>query len=221
MQDERKKLWRQLMDTMGSVNVACHLYLAQQYTQRYENDMCGWIVLADVLAKVARFDEAREALRKAEQICPDDKRDFLYHQLGHLYREKGNFRLAEKWYRRAIDLKPSTNHLVFLGACLAKQGRFSEAKRCHRRAIKVASENPDEAWFNLGLILRAEGKEQAALKCFNKAIEFDPEYELAKDARKDILALMKIKATDLNEKMGRQNKSMVNDKLIHLADARR
>jgi tetratricopeptide (TPR) repeat protein len=51
----------------------------------------------------------------------------------------------------------------------------------------------EEAYFNLGLILRAEGKYEEALECFERAIEIDPQYTLAKQARKDVARLFKLR----------------------------
>ena len=172
--------------------VACKMHFARLYTQQYPKDRAGWIVLADALGAVAKYEEARSSLNIALQLSPKDDREFVLHQLGHLYEEKGDYRRAESWYRRAVEAEPTTNNLVFLGVCLAKQGRYKEAKQYHRKAIKLKTREPDEAYYNLGLILRAEGKYEEALECFEKAIELDSKYMVAKQAKGDILALFKM-----------------------------
>lgn len=173
--------------------VACQLYTARLYTRRYPRDMYGWVVLADVLSAVASYDEAMRALRTAMKLSPEDELHFVYSQIGHAFREKGDYRRAEGWYRKAVEAKETDGNVVYLGACLAKQGKYREAKRYHRRAIKIGSKVVDEAYFNLGLVLRAEGKYEKALECFERAIEIDPKYTLAKRARKDIVELFKMK----------------------------
>ncbi len=193
MDKEQKRLWGKLMTAWDNNAVACRLYLARRYTQRYPNDMYGWAALADVLSAVASYDEAMRALRTARRLAPKDKLDFIYSQTGHSYIEKGDYRRAESWYRRAAEANETDGNFVFLGACLAKQGKYQEAKRCYRRSIKIGSKVIDEAYYNLGLILRAEGKNEEALDCFERAIEIDPKYTLAKQARKDIVELLKIK----------------------------
>jgi len=193
MDKEQKKLWRRLMAVWNDDAVACHLYLARLYTRRYPKDMYGWVVLADVLSAIASYDEAMRALHTAKKLSPQDKLDFIYSQIGHSYREKGDYRRAESWYRRAVEAKETDSNVVFLGACLAKQGKYREAKRYHRRAIKIGSKVVDEAYFNLGLVLRAEGKYEKALECFERAIEIDPKYTLARQARKDMVELFKLK----------------------------
>jgi tetratricopeptide (TPR) repeat protein len=193
MDKEQKKLWRKLMAAWDKNAVACRLYLARLYTQRYPEDMYGWVALADVLSSVASYDEAMRALRTAQKLSPKEELGFVYSQIGHSYNEKGDYRRAENWYRRAVAEKDTAGYEVFLGACLAKQGKHEEAKRCHRRAIEMGSVVADEAYYNLGLILRAEGKNEEALECFERAIEIDPEYTPAKQARKDIVELFKIR----------------------------
>ena len=193
MDREQKKSWARLMTAWNEDRVACHIYLARLYTQEYPDDMFGWIVLADALCAIASYGEAMLALRTARRLSPNDTLDFVYHQTGHYYNVKGDYRRAEGWYRRAVHEKDTSRNLIFLGACLAKQGKYREAKQYHRRAIRDGSELSDEAYFNLGLILRAEGKLHEALECLERAIEIDPKYTLAKKARKDIVTLLKLK----------------------------
>lgn len=90
-------------------------------------------------------------------------------------------------------MRQSTINFIFLGAVLAQQGRFTEAKQYHRRAAKLGGEDWDEPYFNLGLILRAEGKYRSALACFDKAIDICPGYEVAKQEREDVIEAMKIR----------------------------
>lgn len=188
MDKEQKRLWRKLAAAWGDEeSFACLLYLARLYTERYPKDMSGWVALGSVLYSIASYEEASSALQRAMKLSPKGKLYLVYSQLGHMYRGKGEYRRAEGWYRKAVEAKASVNNLVFLGACLAKQGKYGEAKRYHRRAIKTGAEEADEAYYNLGLILRAEGKNEEALECFERAIEIDPKYTLAKQARKDIV----------------------------------
>jgi tetratricopeptide (TPR) repeat protein len=128
---------------------------------------------------LAQYKEARSALNTALKRADESDRKYVYIYIGHLYRKKGDYRCAESWYRRAVEIQATTNNLVFLGVCLAKQGKYAEAKQCHQQAIDLKTEEPDEAYCNLGLILRAEGNYQAALQCFEQAIEIDADYSLA------------------------------------------
>jgi tetratricopeptide (TPR) repeat protein len=187
MNKEQSELWERLMTSWEEEGPACFVAAAQRYLGKHPSDFAGWIVLADGLSALARFAEAREALRKAWQLSPPETRDHVCHQLGTLYDKQDLPRRAERWYRRAAKTNPNTEHLIFLGSCLARQGRFAEAKHCHRQAIALHSSPLDEAYFNLGLILRAKENYDEALHCFEQAIAIDPDYEKAKDARDDLL----------------------------------
>ncbi len=190
MELKQKELWDLMMAEWDNKNASCHLHFAKSYTKKYPNDMFGWISLADALFTIARYDEARNALDTAHLICPKEDLHIVFHQIGHLYKEKGDYPRAEKWYRKSVENNANTRNLIFLGACTAKQGKFLEAKKYHEKAINVSTDTPDEAYYNLGLILRAEENYEESLKCFEKAIELDPEYKEAKAAKLDINNLL-------------------------------
>ena len=44
----------------------------------------------------------------------------------------------------------------------------------------------DEAYLNLGLVLRAQERYTEALECFKKALELTPDYELAITGKSDM-----------------------------------
>ena len=183
------QMWKRLLRAWHK-GPACQLEMARQYTSAFPARAHGWIVLADGLAGVARYSEAQDALRRASRLIEPDRRWFIAVQWGHLYREKHDQKSAERWYRKAVAARPSTSTHIFLGATLAKQGRFAEAKRHHRQAIKLAkhaqSDAPDEAHYNLGLILRAERRYKEAAGHLMKALALDPKYKIAKEALQDV-----------------------------------
>jgi len=189
-----RKLWKRLMRAWDAGQGASHFEVAAQYTAKYPDNAFGWVALADVLVLLAHYEAARRALSRADKLAPAKLRGHICVQWGHLFRESGDLRKAEKWYRRAVQYKANTPRLVFLGAVLAKQGRFAEAKRCHRRAARLATTAPDEAYYNLGLILRAERRYSEALIYFKKAIKIDPKYTFAKEGVKDVRQAIKLKA---------------------------
>ena len=83
---------------------------------------------------------------------------------------------------------------------LERLGEHAEAKRCHRNAIDSGTECADAAYFNLGLLLSAEGDYQAAIDCFTKAIELNPQYREAKFAKRDAAAALRLRNAEPPEK---------------------
>lgn len=194
------------MDVWSRDTPACQVYLAEAFTRTFPDDFFGWLVLADGLTSISSFANAAVALRTALRLCPADIRDHAYTKIGHYYREKGDVGRSEKWYRKAVTFSEKQEGLVFLGACIAKQGRYAEAKHYHSRAAELDPSLADEALFNLGLICRAESKYVEALRYFNKSIEIDPSYADAKAAREDIMLVLKIQASEKRSQTRRSKK---------------
>jgi tetratricopeptide (TPR) repeat protein len=187
------ELWTQVIEAWNAGRNLCHRELATQYTQKYPDNIAGWVALAEVLARLAQYDQATLALNKAQELAPLNLRGYICAQWGHFYKQKCDLQQAEYWYQQAAEAEATTNHLIFLGAVLAKQGKYVEAKQSYRQAIQLETDTPDEAFYNLGLILCVERKYREALECFERAIDYDPNYELAKKVREDVLYLLELK----------------------------
>lgn len=152
----------------------------------------GWIMLGIALTKLARYAEASQALAKAIDLCPPAKRQIPLAQMGHVFREAGDCEQAAAWYRRAIDADPTdASYRIYLGAVLAKHGHFRQAEEEHRAAISCPEGAIDEAYLNLGLVLRAQERFAEAADCFREAIRLDPEYREARRALLDVELCMK------------------------------
>lgn len=182
-----KSRWRRLLRAW-SVGPASLIEHARQFTARYPDRFEGWIVLADAFWNFASYREAQSALRTAERLIPAKLKYQMCEQWGLLYKEKNDLRRAENWFRKGLKAKPSTRRHIFLGSVLAKQGRLAEAKAQYRAAIRRATDGEpvDEAHFNLALILRAEGKYKQAVQHLKKALSIDSNYNLAREALRDV-----------------------------------
>jgi tetratricopeptide (TPR) repeat protein len=185
-----------MLDAMGP-NPATSHELVRAYTKRYPGRFGGWLVFADILAGFARYDEAVEALRKAQRLAksenwrepPDDR---FAIQWGLLHQQKKDFRRAELSFRRAVALRPSATNLTHLAEVLVIRGQFPTAKRLLQRAIRIGSDDPSMAYHQLGLIGRARRQYADALKNFQIAIRYSPQYPLADVARRDVREAMKV-----------------------------
>ena len=81
------------------------------------------------------------------------------------------------------------------GACLASVGEYELAKQEHLKATTLNG-NPEEAYLNLALILRAESKLEQAKEYCQKALEIDPDYKKVKHCYADIKKAIKLKIKD-------------------------
>jgi tetratricopeptide (TPR) repeat protein len=88
---------------------------------------------------------------------------------------------------QAIDARPEdATAYIYLGVMLAKNGQLDEAEALHRRTTACADGCLDEAYLNLGHVLRAKDRYLDALECFRAALRRDPLYEAAQEALADI-----------------------------------
>ena len=178
------------LDDNGAV--AGFLNEAQRLVDNFPKRSLAWVELGIALTYVARYDEALRALNKSVRLMKPKYRAVPYAFKGEMYKAKGNYRLAEQWYRRAIDLQPrNADWWAFLGSALARQGRLAEAKKVWRRQIALGTGATDEGHLNLGYIYRSEQKYKIALRHAKKALEIDPKYSAAKRLQKDLIDALK------------------------------
>jgi tetratricopeptide (TPR) repeat protein len=168
---------------------ANNVVLARSYLRRFEDSDPVWCRLGHELTSLCRHDEARAALWISIRLGEaGEKPSWIARSwMGKSYMKAGDFPSAEVWYRRAIDAAPNNaGPHIFLGALLAKWGRFDEAKAAHCRGTSCTEGLPEEAWYNLGLILRAEERFAEAAECFERALSIDPGYALPPKALADV-----------------------------------
>ena len=116
-----------------------------------------------------------------------------------MHQQKKDFRRAERWFRRAVALRPSATNLTHLGEVLVIEGQFADAKRHLQRALRIGSDDPSIAYHQLGLIARARGQYADALENFDAAIHHSPKYPLARIARRDVRAALTLKQSGASD----------------------
>jgi tetratricopeptide (TPR) repeat protein len=159
----------------------------RRYLRDYPDDGIAWLLVGITLVSLARYEEAEQAFAKAMDFCPEEKKQIPFSNMGHLFRESGDPNQAETWYRRAIEACPDdADYRTYLGGMLAKQGRFHEAEEVHREATACAEGCIDEAYLNLGFVLRALKRFAEAADCFREALRLDPDYRGARRALRDV-----------------------------------
>lgn len=160
--------------------------MAERWLEDHPNDKLVTLKYAEMLYLLTRYDDAIQVYLDALEKFPAD-RCLVYAGLGGLYRYRGQFTEAETWYRKATEANPDqAAYFIFLGAIQARQGKLAEAEASHRRATKCSTGCIDEAWHNLGLVLRGQGYLLDAADCFREAIKRDPKYEDSKQALRDV-----------------------------------
>jgi tetratricopeptide (TPR) repeat protein len=178
---------QQLIDAFRDDCPALMIELGLLYLQEGEPAEPALTMMGQAYAALARFAEARSAYERALEIAEPDRQGRIFTLLGDLCRTQLNHTEAESFYRRAIACAPTdATAFIYLGGMFAGQGRFGEAEALHRRATQCIDGCIDEAYLNLGFVLRAKGEYLNALDCFREALARSPDYEEAKAGLADM-----------------------------------
>ncbi|XP_061769115.1 protein O-mannosyl-transferase TMTC1 isoform X2 [Nerophis ophidion] len=83
--------------------------------------------------------------------------------LGRLFRSSNKNKEAESWYKRALEVSTKVEILAPLGALYYNTGRYDEALRVYREAVRLQPENTD-IWLALAQVLATAGHTKEAEK---------------------------------------------------------
>ncbi|MDE2429308.1 MAG: tetratricopeptide repeat protein [Burkholderiales bacterium] len=119
----------------------------------------------------AAYWYAREAVRRAPRLI------IAYNTLGVIYRQHGDFALAEKVFKQILQREPdNTLALSNLIEVLRKSGAAGEADRYALR-LEHLQPYPPFYYFNRGLAAMQKGEYKKAKMLFEKEIQRDPYYD--------------------------------------------
>ena len=142
---------------------------------------------ASNLIDLAQYELASEALQRADICVPKKHRHLVVSRWAHLAKAKGQFAAAEALYWEAHKLAPDdAGYLIFAGSVAFRDGRVERAEELARKAIACPRGCIDEAYFNLGGYLLSQKRYAEAKECYQKAIEMDPDYDVAYQRLADV-----------------------------------
>jgi tetratricopeptide (TPR) repeat protein len=189
---ERQDHYQRISDAHAEGLTAYVLQLCLEFLRSYPDHGPAWCVKGIVLAELARYDEAEEALKKAQKLSPNDGIQTVLSQFGHLEQARGNLSKAREWFKKAHDADPDdATYLIFIGSTFFREGNLQEAEQTHLMATQCSDGYIDEAYFNLGGVYLAREQFEKAKECYQKALEIDPEYEMAQKRLTDVEQVLK------------------------------
>lgn len=185
--DVQRARFRRLRAASHADLPALTIARARAFLADYPDFGPAWMALGLALTETARYDEGLEALESSLRYCPPEMLRVPLCQIGSHHKSRGDYEQAAAWYRRAIDEAPDhASGYIHLGGSLALQGRLDEAEGAYRAAIDCPRGCIDEAYLNLGLVLRAQERLVEASECFAHALALDPDYRAARRALRDV-----------------------------------
>ncbi len=187
MPDRLKRLRDRVRGLEEDARPASALLAVRELLRNDPDDANALVLQGRLLASLARYGEAEESLSRAIALFADDSAYAVHRELGHLYESWGRLELALSEFEKVIVLRPehASGH-IYAGAVLARMGRFDDAITAHTRATRCSEGQVDEAYLNLGLVLRALERFAEAKSSFERALELDPTYGEARAALSDV-----------------------------------
>lgn len=188
---DQDTLLRQLADAFARNLPALTIELGRLYLADTPVEPIALSMVGQAYTEVGRYVDAQMVLERYLEVCDADWRARAFLLLGHLSKAKSEIGAAESHYRQAIELLPDdTRGYIYLGGMLASNGRLDEAEGLLRRAAKCAEGDLDEAYLNLGMILRAKGDYLHALVALRESLALDPFDTDTQDAIIDIESVL-------------------------------
>ncbi|MCH8252219.1 MAG: tetratricopeptide repeat protein, partial [Planctomycetes bacterium] len=161
------------------------------------NYVAAYHRLGLVLSRTGRNVEAAEALARAVELMPDSA--ILRNNLGFVYVLQQEWVPAARELRKAVGLNPTfARAQINLGLVLGKLQRFDEAWECLATVL-----NESDAYYNLGLIYRAQDHYEDAANAFRSALEIDGQFIAAGTQLAQINARLHRQATNEPEEPGK------------------
>jgi Flp pilus assembly protein TadD len=132
--------------------------------------------MAAALDKLGRFAQAETHYLNAMKLSPNDAK--VWNDVGYSYYLQGHLDDAERALKTADSLDPNNPKVqTNLGLTLAMQGKNEQALAALARAS-----GPAIAQANLGYVQAALKKPEEARKSYEKALAYQPELALARQA---------------------------------------
>ncbi|CAF4043942.1 unnamed protein product [Rotaria sordida] len=190
--DSSMNIWKVYMTATDEGSQQANEYL--KFTQKQMEAEYSPIILFGYLLwrDVGEVDKAEKYFKILLKSLPYDHEDipFVYHQMGNIFFEKGEWNMALDFYMKAYDLRcqrlPS-DHLQIasslnrIGAVYEDKQDFDQALDYWKRSFAIYQKNYSSDHLNIartlaniGIVFRQKKEYDNALDCFTKALEIYP-----------------------------------------------
>jgi tetratricopeptide (TPR) repeat protein len=130
----------------------------------------AWYGKGVALCQLGKFEDGLNSLSHALEISPKNVEYLYVTGVCHEWKGKDNWKMAEAYYMKGLQLAPNQVQLHFkLASLLQHEGRFEEAIPEYQRSIAL-DPNQFESYNNLGNCWLALNQPEKAVKLFQEAI---------------------------------------------------
>jgi serine/threonine protein kinase len=134
--------------------------------------------------------QAISLFQKAIQLDPNSEQ--AHFQLGMVFMKQKDYPAAIESYENVIELNPDFPDTFFnLGFISALSKDYARAEEMFARVVELSPYYVDEALFNLALVQRKLGKKDQSLANLERAVQVNPNNELAQNYLKKLKGVSK------------------------------
>lgn len=140
-----------------------------------DNDPIYLCHIGRLSMKLNEWTESEQAFLSAVALLPN--LDIPYKWLGILYEKQGEYRKAQHYLNKCLEIKQSATVFTILGTVQNHLGMTRSARKSFNKALEIDSYY-EEAYYNLALTIKDE-QPKKAITLFLKALDLDPNYACA------------------------------------------
>ncbi|CAF3081484.1 unnamed protein product [Rotaria sp. Silwood2] len=150
----------------------------------------GWYRMGKLLLQIGQFNKAEELyMALLQQASDDSDRAYIYHQLGWLKSDQGQYKEAASFYEKSLEIKRKTlpeDHPSLaptysnIGQVYNHMGDYSKALEFYEKSHKIKEialppNHPSLAtsYNNIGQVYDNMGDYSKALEFYEKTLEID------------------------------------------------
>ena len=137
-----------------------------------------WEMRGICQARQGQFNAAITSLNVAIALNPEAKG--ALNAVGNLCYESENYEKAVEFYESSLEVDKFQAVTLFRhGTALWFLKRWGDAIEYLEIYTRLVPKDP-KGWNNLGVVLREKGEIKRAVECYQKALQLDPDFEVAK-----------------------------------------
>jgi Tfp pilus assembly protein PilF len=142
------------------------------------------------LFRTGKVDEAVKCWER--NIALGSRNSKAHTNLGSVYYGRGKIDLAIEHFQRAAEIDDNFLAHAKLGGIMANKGDFAQALDHYRRSLE-ANPNRSDIRYEYALLLENQGRLDEAIKQYQLALKFTPDFQKAREALDAVLRRVELR----------------------------